>query len=73
MPVVAKTPTCEVSVSPRIPTSRSIVSSPERSRPTRTSPMRSRRKSKSSAVGAVTLANCAGSDLGLRKAPAASM
>jgi hypothetical protein len=73
MPVVAKTPTCDVRVSPCTPISRSIVSSPERSRPTRTSPIRSRRKSKSSAVGAVTLANWAGSDFGLRNAPAASM
>ena len=73
IPVVANTPTCEVSVSPLIPTSRSIVASPERSSPIRRSPMRSRRNAKSSGVGAVTRANCAGSDFGLRKSPAASM
>ena len=73
MPVVAKTPTCDVSVSPLMPTSRSIVASPERSNPIRRSPMRSRRNAKSSGVGAVTLANWAGSDFGFRKSPAASM
>ena len=73
MPVVAKTPTCDVIVSPRIPTSRSIVSSPDRSSPIVRSPIRSRRNAKSSGVGAVTRANCAGSDFGLRNAPPASM
>jgi hypothetical protein len=73
MPVVANTPTCDVRVSPRMPTSSSIVSSPERNRPMPRSPMRSRRNSKSAAVGAVTRANCDGNDLGLRNPPAASI
>ena len=73
MPVVAKTPTWEVSVSPLIPTSRSMVSSPDRSDPSWRSPIRSRRKAKSSGVGAVTRPNWAGSDLGLRNSPPASM
>ncbi len=65
MPVVANTPTWLGRVSPRMPTGRSMVSSPERSRPTSTSPIRSRRKARSASVGADTAANWAGRLLGL--------
>src|SRR4029434_6189074 len=46
MPVVANTPTWLGRVSPRMPTGRSMVSSPERSPPTSASPIRSPRKGK---------------------------
>ena len=69
MPVVAKTPTWLASVSPLTPTGKSTSVSPERSRPTSRSPIRSRRKSKTASVGALTRVNWAGRDLGFMNSP----